>query len=255
LLEAAFGRPAIPSLVPPLDGSNELDLIRASWESGQPAVAGLIDRLDGATLIERLLSVCEVIRGNGSPTAEGIRSLFQRNPNSALDWAKGSLRPSPDLLEKLVASSGLKLDLAQVEAALRLALLPGLADFSRRLCSLLVDATWPHGTCPVCGSAPALAESRGLTQSRHLRCDRCAADWPCGRLLCPFCGASDHRSQRYAFIEQEQDRHRLAICDACGGRLKVVATIVPLSPPGLLVAELAAAHLDFIGDSPAASAD
>jgi hypothetical protein len=49
-----------------------------------------------------------------------------------------------------------------------------------------------------------------------------------------------------AFVEGEQDRFRLAICQRCGFRLKIVATLTPLSPPSLLVAELAAIHLDFI---------
>ena len=34
---------------------------------------------------------------------------------------------------------------------------------------------------------------------------------------------------------------------ACGGRLKVIATLKPLTAPGLLVAQLAMVHLDWIG--------
>jgi hypothetical protein len=72
------------------------------------------------------------------------------------------------------------------------------------------------------------------------------AHQPCRHFLCPFCGTSDHRSLHYAFVDGEQDRHRLAICDNRSGRLKIVARISPLSPPGLLVAELASIHLDLL---------
>src|SRR5205823_506094 len=103
---------------------------------------------------------------------------------------------------------------------------------------------WSRGECPNCGSPPGLAESRGLEQRRYWRCGLCAADWPGERLRCPFCGQTDHRNLHYRFVEGEQGRHRLALCDTCGGRLRVVATLAPVSAPGLLVVELATAHLE-----------
>ncbi len=59
----------------------------------------------------------------------------------------------------------------------------------------------------------------------------------------------------YRFVEGEQERYRLSQCDGCGFRLKVVATLAPLSPPGLLLAELVTVHLDLIADYPSAPND
>jgi FdhE protein len=252
VLVAAFGKPAAP-LLPPVDDSAAIELAlasaRISWEEGQPALHSLPHTLDGVNLAERILSICAAIGADGSPAAGRLHAVIERQPERVLAWVKLALQPAGDALEQAVRDCGLELDATQVGSVLRLAMLPALAAASQWLCTQLTDATWPHGICPVCGSAPALAESRGLEQRRHLRCDRCAADWPSQHFLCPFCGMSNHRSLRYVFVEGEQDRYRLAICDDCGGRLKIIATIAPLSPPGLLVAELAAVHLDLIDDS------
>jgi hypothetical protein len=47
------------------------------------------------------------------------------------------------------------------------------------------------------------------------------------------------------FVEGQAGRYRLSICETCQGRLKVVSTIAPLSPPGMLVTELAMLHLEL----------
>ena len=71
----------------------------------------------------------------------------------------------------------------------------------------------------------------------------------------PTCGRTDHRILRYLFAEEDQGRFRLAICDACGGRLKVITTLAPLSPPGLVVAEFTMLYLDLIEERPRTGAD
>ncbi len=53
-------------------------------------------------------------------------------------------------------------------------------------------------------------------------------------------------SLRSLYVVGEESRYRLVVCDSCEFRLKVVSTLGPLSAPGLLVAELATAHLDFV---------
>ena len=72
--------------------------------------------------------------------------------------------------------------------------------------------------------------------------------WPGNRLQCPCCGKSDLRALRYLFAEEDQNRCRLAICDACRGRLKIITTLAPLSPPGLVVAEFTMLYLDLLED-------
>jgi hypothetical protein len=253
VLAAAFDKPAAPFL-PCLDGDRDetgawLDPIRSAWEDAQPALQRLTHVLDGSTLAERAISICAAIGTDGSPLASRLHHLFECEPERVFDWVKLALQPGGDSLTEAVRDCRLELDATQVASVLRLTMLPELAAVSQRVCAQLTDGAWPHGLCPVCGSGPALAESRGLEQRRHLRCDRCAADWPWQHFLCPFCGNSDHRSLRYAFVEGEQDRFRLAICDQCDGRLTIIATLAPFSTPGLLVAELAAIHLEFMFES------
>jgi hypothetical protein len=248
VLEAAFARPVAPML-PALDGNSAasaIGSIRASWQQGQPAIQGVLNLLDGAAVAERTLAICEAVRSDQSSAADRLHALVKGHPERVVELINPALALSDEAFEPAVRALEPKLEPRQVDSVLRLALLPMLAEWSKQVCTQLTDGAWPHGACPVCGSSPALAEARGLEQRRHLRCDRCAGDWPCRHFLCPFCGTSDHRSLHYAFVEGEQDRHRLAICDHCSGRLKIVATISPLSPPGLLVAELASIHLDLL---------
>jgi hypothetical protein len=248
VLEVAFARPVAPMFPPILGNSAEsaTGSIRTSWQEGQPALHGALDFVDGAVLAERTLAICEAVRSGDSPAADRFHAIIKGQPERVVDLIKPALALSDDAFKEAVRAMGPELEPRQVDSVLRLALLPMVADWSRQICAQLTDDAWPHGACPVCGSAPALAEARGLEQRRHLRCDRCAGDWPCRHFLCPFCGTSDHRALHYAYVEAEQDRHRLAICDNCGCRLKIVATISPLSPPGLLVAELASIHLDLL---------
>jgi FdhE protein len=131
-------------------------------------------------------------------------------------------------------------------SVLRLALLPALARFAEPLAPLFLGISWTRGDCPNCGQIGTLAESRGLEQRRFLRCGLCAGEWPGDRLRCSFCGETDPQALHYRFVEGDRDRHRLALCDRCGGGLKVVSTLMPLSPPGMLVAELDTVHLDLI---------
>src|SRR5262249_10102073 len=96
------------------------------------------------------------------------------------------------------------------------------------------------------GSWPLLAESRGLEQLRYLRCGLCATAWEGSRFRCLFCGNDDHNKLGYFHVEGEENRYRAASCDECRGYVKVVSTLSALSPPQLLVTDLATLHLDLV---------
>ena len=80
------------------------------------------------------------------------------------------------------------------------------------------------------------------------RCGCCAADWPVTRLACPFCGEADADRLLRRFAAGDADRYQRVDCATCGRVLKVVATLNPLSAPGLLVAELSTVHLDLLDE-------
>jgi FdhE protein len=250
VLEATFSGPPALSL-PPIDPGLIDDCpvvngVRAGWREGISALARIEPALDRAAIIARARSIARAVAGGGSPPAALITKSLERAPAQALDWVGLALTGDDEGLDASARSAGL--DAAAVASLTRLIVLPGLAGWSRSAYVLLEEGAWPHGNCPICAAEPALAESRGLEQRRRLRCDRCAADWPGNCLRCPFCDTADHRDLRYVFVDGEKDRHRLAICDRCGGRIKVVATLSPLSPPALLVAELASVHLDLVAE-------
>jgi hypothetical protein len=238
LLRAAFREP-IP--MPHFDGGP--DLLRAAWHAGVPAfrAGGATPNPDSDDLHARGLAVAEALAAEDS-RALALRDALQGGADFSV-WAHDLLGDRAEALE--AQTNALKLDNALVRSVVRLALLPPLARVSETLSALRPTGAWSRGACPHCVGPPALAESRGLEQRRHWRCGLCAADWEGDRLRCPFCDETDHRRLSYRFAESEPDRYRLALCATCGGRLPVIATLAPLSAPGLLVAELATIPLEL----------
>lgn len=247
MLQGAFAKHG--SIEPSLEsGEPQTDFlinrIREGWQQSVPAVQVVAPALDPARLASRAMAVAESASSE-STQARGFREWITRDPDQLAGWAHTMLLQGESAAETDIPRPAVEPSFAS--SVLRLILLAELGDWTRRIVAHLDEASWRRGDCPVCGAWPALAESRGLEQRRFLRCDRCGADWPVNRLQCTYCGDVDHHSQRYLFAEGEQNRFRLAVCDTCGGRLKVIATLKPLSDPGLLVAQLAMVHLDWIG--------
>ena len=223
------------------DGSTHADpeLLHAAWRSGVPAFrAGESPpALDAGDLRSRVVAVLDVLRA-GNPLAGPFLDALKAGRADPHAWAVA-------WLSDLAIDVPPDIDEALARSVLRLSMLPVLSRVSGRLAPHRPDGLWSRGDCPNCGEPPSLAESRGLEQRRYWRCGLCAADWEGGRFRCPFCGEDDHRRLSYLFAEGEQDRYRLSVCASCGGRLKVVSTLAPLSAPALLVAELATVHLDL----------
>ncbi len=148
--------------------------------------------------------------------------------------------------EEVHARAGaLSLDAGLVATILRFTLFPYLVCLNTALTPLRSGIPWGRGYCPTCGSWPLLGEYRGLEQDHWLRCGLCAAGWEFPRLACPFCDNRDHHRLGYLHVEGEEARRRAATCEECRGYVKAVATLGPLSSPGLLVADLATVHLDL----------
>ena len=240
ILRAAFSEP-IAEVAFEVDP----ELIISAWRSGISAfrVGEAPPAFDPADIKARGLSVLEAIRGDN----RSAKAMITRVIDGSLDlscWANEAVSDQAFNVDNRAQALGI--DAAPARSVLRLVVLPGLERLSRKLATLRAEASWTRGDCPNCGSPPVLAESRGLEQRRHWRCGLCAADWEGERLRCPFCDETDHRKLSFIAAEGEQDRYRVSLCESCGGRLKVVATLGPLTAPGLLVAELATSHLDEV---------
>jgi hypothetical protein len=199
-----------------------------------------VDRLG---LVERARALGEALRATNS-SADRLLGVIDSDPSRLEAWGRMILAGRGDAAVSEWEAGGLAVEL--VAAVVRLAWLPSLSAWSQALTGAIERSGRVGGVCPVCGSAPLLAEARGLEARHFLRCGRCAAEWPAARLGCPACGKDDPRSWGTIAFENQAERYRLGCCRGCGFRLKIVATLAPLSTPALLVAELATLHLDAL---------
>jgi hypothetical protein len=240
LLRAAF-HPAEPGTI---DDSGLATMIEGH-SKGLPAFQARAPRLDESSLVARSRRLSNAL-GRGHETAGAFLKAIDRRRFDLMACVAEVLSGRPEQVARRAEAVGL--DPSSVSSILRLTLLPGLARFSSRLDRLRADGAWDRGDCPHCGSRPLLAESRGLEQRIFYRCGLCAADWPGERLRCPSCGENSPKSLHYSYVDGEQDRCRLAHCETCRYDWKVVSTLTALSPPAMIVADLATVHLDLLAD-------
>jgi FdhE protein len=244
VLKSVFAVPGSP--VPALEPGAEqtrflMERIREGWSAGAPAVAVVRPEIDRNQLIQRMIALAASTEHDHSP-ARRFGDLLRSNPVPIADWVCTRLMDGSVTLSPELEAAGIGAEYGH--AVLRMSLLGELGDWSTRISVDLQESSWRYLGCPVCGAPPALAESRGLEQRRYLRCHRCGAGWPGHRMQCSFCGeVNPHRLRSY-FAEHDQHRCRLVVCDGCGGRLKVVTTLAPLSPPGIIFAEFTMLYLD-----------
>jgi FdhE protein len=109
----------------------------------------------------------------------------------------------------------------------------------------LVSPAWAEGYCPICGSWPSLAESRGLDDQRRLRCGRCGGDWRTEWLRCPFCGERDHEHLG-SLVSEEPDRRTVDVCERCRHYVKALTVLAPIPPEQVFPHDLATLVLDVI---------
>ncbi|GIW88093.1 MAG: hypothetical protein KatS3mg108_2417 [Isosphaeraceae bacterium] len=205
-------------------------------DAAPPFFVQATPRFDHADLHRRARAVCQVLESEHAAAGRLRLALTNREIDLADYLVHALVTGEPPAVPTAI-------DAALLESVAQLVAMPALAPLTTR-----VDP--PPGShhvglaCPYCGAPPLLAEARGLEQRRLMRCGRCAASWPMPRLDCPACAQATLQVFR---VEDQDDRYRLLACGGCDARLKLVTTLVPLSPPALLVADLASVHLDLIG--------
>jgi FdhE protein len=241
-------REILPALLqePVRENAPELaaDLAAVKLAGGLPLLRGEYIRLEVESFRRRWEHICTAVhRHQGGDAAPRLAEAMQRGDLDPRELVGELMAGRPEAIAARAAA--LDLDAGLSATVLRLSLFPALVSVNAALTPLREDAHWDHGYCPTCGSWPLLGEFRGLEQTRFLRCGWCAAEWELARLRCPFCGTRDHHVLGYFHVEGEEARCRAATCDDCRGYVKMLATLAALSPPQLLVADLATTHLDL----------
>jgi FdhE protein len=247
LIRAVYTAPASAS--PPLLTAEDA---AARLAGGVPLLRNAPLPCTARDLRRVFLRLCQAAQTVGTAAVSGpegglYTTVAAAVTSARLDvWAYGKrlLAGEASTLPAQLEAQGYAADL--VMTLLRLALLPFLEQTAAQLATLYTTRQWPQGYCPTCGAWPVLAEQRGLEQFRYLRCGLCASSWEVDRLLCPFCTNRDHRLLGSLQVEGEEQKQRLATCDACQGYLKLRSTLTPLTTPQLLAEEVALVHLDLI---------
>lgn len=100
-------------------------------------------------------------------------------------------------------------------------------------------------SCPLCGSAPAMAQLRGEEGARYFYCSFCGTQWPGKRLICPYCQNQDQESLRYFTVENEKSCS-VYVCELCKKYIKTMNSRETPAPILLFIADLVTPHLDIM---------
>jgi FdhE protein len=219
------------------------DQAAAKLAGGVALLRGETLAVDVAAFGRRWRHVCAAVeRHQDGPAARALADAVQRGVLDARELTQEIVAGQPEAIYARADAQGLDADLTAT--VLRLTLFPVLCHAQEGLAGVRLGG-WSHGYCPTCGSWPVLGEFRGLEQTRLLRCGLCAGEWEFPRLRCPFCDETDHRRLGYLHIEGEEGKYRAATCETCRRYVKMASTLGALSPPQVLVTDVATLHLDL----------
>jgi FdhE protein len=217
---------------------------RAKLSAGDPLLRGERPDLDGKALARRWQRIVAAVKPYRADAAPALAAAADAGKLDVHELALLVLAGGVQGVHERAEAIGL--DVPLTASVLWLTLFPVLAAIRTGVEPLLQGTPWQQGYCPVCGCFPRLGEFRGLEQVRWLRCGLCAGQWELSRLRCPYCGSRDHRHLGYLHVEGEEGHFRAATCDQCGCYTKMVSALTPLSPPQVLVTDLATVHLDLL---------
>ncbi|GAC1652845.1 MAG: hypothetical protein NVS4B3_15380 [Gemmatimonadaceae bacterium] len=238
-LVAAMG--AIDASLPP--GTPSLEAAEIRLEGGLAALEGEA-LVEPARLVENV-QVLETHLGSvdGTESVAGTAEVLASLGDRLTLVAQAALSGAWADLGSFAESTG-----AEEYALLTLldyAVRPALQAGATVVAGVIARATWGRGRCPACGAPPVLAELRGSSGERFLRCARCAASWEFARVGCPYCEMRDHAHLSYLHGEGEESHRRVQTCDSCHAYVKELAALDPFTPEGLLEIDLVTAGLDL----------
>lgn len=217
----------------------------ATWYQGKSFLNPeklALDREQTKDLYTQLVDQVKT-REQGRKQAQSLLKVLDEVQDGCPALIKSMLASDFKTIESKAQQMGI--DPAVLMLLLRLALRPALVATAQAVIDQLDLSRWNYGHCPICGSAPKLADLSGEGGKRTLHCSLCETAWPYPRLRCPFCENDNREDLSYLKAESEEGL-RVDLCNRCGQYLKTVdlrelpgSIIVPLD-------DVATWHLDII---------
>ena len=223
----------------------EFDPLPEAWYQGKSLLNPEELSLDWkkiSALYKRLVELVKK-REDGLRQAEGLLKAIEEKRNGAPVVMKDVLASKYEAIE--ASANALNVDSPVLALLLRLSLRPSLLIIAQTVLDHLDLSPWSFGHCPVCGSAPRLADLSGEGGKRRLHCSLCETAWPYPRLRCPFCENENREDLSYLRAESEEGL-RVDLCGRCDNYLKTVDLREIAGPIILPLDDVATWHLDII---------
>ncbi|MDH4205568.1 MAG: formate dehydrogenase accessory protein FdhE [Desulfobacteraceae bacterium] len=182
-------------------------------------------------------------REDGRRQAEGLLKAIEEKRNGTPAVVKAALASNYEAIE--ASAKAFNIDAPVLALLLHLSLRPSLLLIAQAVLEHLDLSLWNHGHCPVCGSAPRLADLSGEGGKRRLHCSLCETAWSYPRLRCPFCENDNRKELSYLRAEKEEGL-RVDLCGRCNNYLKTMDLREIAGPIILPLDDVATWHLDII---------
>jgi len=182
-------------------------------------------------------------REDGRRQAEGLLKAIEEKRNGTPAVVKAALASNYEAIE--ASAKAFNIDAPVLALLLHLSLRPSLLLIAQAVLEHLDLSLWNHGHCPVCGSAPRLADLSGEGGKRRLHCSLCETAWSYPRLRCPFCENDNRKELSYLRAENEEGL-RVDLCGRCNNYLKTMDLREIAGPIILPLDDVATWHLDII---------
>lgn len=216
-----------------------------AWKQGRSFLTPQELTLDWekiTALYKRLVESIKKQEG-GRRQEKGLLKAIEKTENGVPLLIKAALASDIKAIE--TSATELSIDTPVLVLLLRLSLRPALMAIAQAVLQQLNLSLWLYGHCPVCGSAPRLADLSGEGGKRRLHCSLCEAAWPYQRLRCPFCENDNREELSYLRAENEEGL-RVDLCGRCNNYLKTMDLREIQGPVIVPLDDVATWHLDIV---------
>lgn len=195
------------------------------------------------TILYKRLVKLVIKREDGRRQEKGLLKAIEKKENGAPVLLTAALASDTEVIE--TSARALNIDSPVLTLLLQLSLRPVMTAIAQTVLKQLDLSHWHYGHCPVCGSAPRLADLSGEGGKRRLHCSLCEAAWPYQRLRCPFC-ENDNREELVYLRAEKEEGLRVDLCGRCNHYLKTIDLREFAGPIIVPLDDTATLHLDII---------